>query len=57
MTDHEVVLEDLDTLVEIARKNMASTGAWLGLASSAAELRKAYEKTNTNAQIGEEVVK
>ena len=40
----EIILEDLDTLVEIARKNISCTGTWLGLTHSAVALREALEK-------------
>lgn len=42
--DAEIILEDLDTLVEIARKNISCTGTWLGLTHSAVALREALEK-------------
>ena len=41
--DAEIVKEDLDTMVEIARQHM-NAGAWLQLAHSANELRAALEK-------------
>ena len=41
--DAEVITEDLNTMVEIARTNMTTCG-WLGITHSAVALRNALEK-------------
>lgn len=43
MNDIERAIEDLDTLVEIARNQM-TIGAWLGITESALVIREALEK-------------
>ena len=44
MNDIEIALEDLDTMVEIARQNMINTGAWLGLTESALLIKETLEE-------------
>lgn len=43
MNDIELALEDLDTLIEIARQHM-TTGSWLGITQSVLTIKNALEK-------------
>ena len=44
MNEIEIALEDLDTMVEIARKNINNTAVWLGLTESAILIKRILEE-------------
>lgn len=55
MNDIEIALEDLDTLVEIARQHM-TIGGWLGITRSALTIKKVLEKQLAE-QVADEITK
>lgn len=48
MSDIEILIEDLDTMVALLNTNKIGTATWIGLANSAYEIRKILEERLKN---------